>query len=493
MRIVNERPSENLMEIKQQGTKALKELSQRLADEKSILSCDNVNELETKELKALFSCIRTEWLRDQEFYNFIDMGTLGNDSNLSRNLIAYANKEIKRRNNSWIEKNKPVLLIPIAIAIAVVGVTLSSQKQPALVPQVVTNSPNLSTLETNKLTIGVLGDSERYTELKTYLEKTFGDRVQVQFDGSSKTDYQTLKDNIARQQPDIVFTLSPMISIAAKDNGYIWVAKMFADNSPFYQSVLFVKADSPLQSLKDLKPKTIIALGDFNSASSFYMPSYTLYGKKLIVNRGNRGSKIKDLVKSGKVDVGAAAYPDAIDERNSEFRIIDKSRDIPGAGVYLSPKLSIQDRQILKNVLLNAPQSAIASEKANYGTGEEPDYTQFRNITNRVESILTCVDWGQKSITFYCPEKEKGITGKVMSALPSAINSNQAHLEVKISDRKTYAVIIPLLLINQIPGGGSLLNIKNKQIRLIDVQPSKGSDGKLKINIDRVAQIKILE
>lgn len=493
----NTRQIENLIEIRSQGIKAIKELSQRLDDRTSTLNCNGVTELEAKELKALFSCIRTEWLTSQEFSNFIDVDDRKTVSDsLLGGFIDYADKEIKRRNSSWIEKNKPVLFIYTLIAIAVGGVTVltfSLQKQPALVPQVVTNSPNIPTLETNNLTIGVLGDSERYTELKTYLGQTFGDRVQIQFNGSSKTDYQTLKDNIARQQPDIVFTLSPMISIAAKDNGYTWVAKMFADKPPFYQSVLFVKADSPIQSLKDLKPKTIIALGDFNSASSFYMPSYTLYGKKLTVNRGNRGPKIKELVKSGKVDVGAAAYPDAIDERNSEFRIIDKSRDIPGAGVYLSPKLSIQDRQILKNVLLNAPQSAIASEKANYGAGEEPDYTQFRNITNRVESILTCVDWGQKSITFYCPEKEKGITGKVMSALPSAINSNQAHLEVKISDRKTYAVIIPLLLINQIPGGGSLLNIKNKQIRLIDVQPSKGSDGKLKINIDRAAQIKILE
>ena len=406
---------------------------------------------------------------------------------------------LKNLDGSVTEDNsstKNGVFIFIAIAIALVGITsltFLSKKQPTLTPQIASNSPNISNLETNKLTIGVLGDSDRYIELKTYLDKTFGNRVQIQFDGSSKTNYQTLKDNIARQKLDIVFTLSPMISIAAKDNGYTWVAKMFADKPSFYKSVLFVKADSPIQSLKDLQPKTIIALGDFNSASSFYMPSYTLYGKQLIVDRGNRGSKIKDLVKSGKADVGAAAYPDAIDDRNSEFRIIDRSRDIPGAGVYLSPKLSMQDRQILKDVLLNAPQSAIDPKKANYGAGQEPDYTQFREIVNRVESILTCANWEQKSISFYCPEKETGLAGKVMSALPSSVNSNQADLELKISDRQIYTVIIPLPLINQIPGGGSLLNLKNKRIRLVDVQPSKGTDGKLKIKIDRVSQINILE
>jgi ABC-type phosphate/phosphonate transport system substrate-binding protein len=489
MQNLNNQKNKNLIEIRPQGIKALKQLSNSLNNQDFTLDCTGISELTDKELKALFCCIPNGWLKSQEFSNFIDINTMSDT--LSKRFIEYADKENQRKDSSWIKINKPVLLISIAtIAIAVIGVTFLSQKQPALIPPVVTDSPNLSTLETNKLTIGVLGDSKRYTELKTYLEKTFGDRVQIQFDGSNKTDYQTMKDNIARQKLDIVFTLSPMISIAAKDNGYTWAAKMFADKPPFYQSVLFVKADSRIQSLKDLKPKTIIALGDFNSASSFYMPSYTFYGKKLTVDRGNRGHEITKLVKSGKADVGAAAL-EAIDGK-SEFRIIDKSRDIPGSGVYLSPKLSIQDRQILEKVLLNAPQSAIEPKKANYGAGEEPDYTEFRKITNRVESMLTCVNWSRKQIAFYCPEKETGITGKVINAKPSSINSNQAHLDVKISDRQTSVVIIPMQLINQIPGGGSLLNLKDKQIRLIDVQPSKDSDGKLRIKIDRASQMKLL-
>ncbi len=68
---------------------------------------------------------------------------------------------------------------------------------------------------------------------------------------------------------------------------------MFANKPPFYQSVFFVKKGSPIRSLKDLKPTTVIALGDFNSASSFYMPSYTLYGKRLIVDLGHRAAILK--------------------------------------------------------------------------------------------------------------------------------------------------------------------------------------------------------
>jgi ABC-type phosphate/phosphonate transport system substrate-binding protein len=497
MKIANQRQIENLIEIRSQGIKALKELSQRLDDQTSVLNCNGVTELEAKELKALFSCIRKKWLDSQEFSNFIDIDTLESSSNLSRDLIVYADKEVVRRDSSWLKKNKPVVIsIAVATATTIIGLSILAwllQKPPILISQVVTNSPNISTLETNRLTIGILGDQKKFTELKLYLQQKFGDRVQVQIEGNGETSYQMAKDKIASKDWDIVFTTSPMISIAAQDNHYTWAAKMFADKPLFYQSVIFVRADSQIRSIKDIKPQTVIALGDFSSASSFYMPSYTLYGKKLTVDRGHRGKEIVKMVKSGKADVGAVGYPERINDNDLEFRIIDKSRNIPGSGVYLSPKLSSQDRELLKYALLKDLQAVTASKQANYTSGEEPDYSQFKQITNRVQSMLTCVDWSQKQISFYCPEKETGIIGKVISALPSSTDSNQAHLELRISDRKTYPVIIPVPLINQIPGGGSLLNLKNKQIRLIDVQTNKDSNGKLNIKIDRASQIKILE
>jgi ABC-type phosphate/phosphonate transport system substrate-binding protein len=516
---------EILARRRDEGIDSLRQLSTRLNNVilnrgEPILDCTDVAGLEPDEMAALFDQIDRAGWNSKQINNFINRVIIQDtlDRDLDGEIREYLEQDKEKigdnsqvpvpedkepigtrdgtENDTPIKENQEHTWVAPALVcigmLIVSGLIFLTQKTSNLPVSAIPSITTISTLEANKLTIGILGDQKKFAELKSYLQQKFGDRVRIQFDGSSKTDYQTLKDNIARQQPDIVFTLSPMISIAAKDNGYIWAAKMFPNKPPFYQSVLFVKANSPIQNLKDIQPKTIIALGDLNSASSFYMPSYTLYGKQLTVDRGHRGSKIIELVKSGQADVGAAAA-EAIGDSNSEFRIIDKSRNIPGAGVYLSPKLSMQDRQILKKVLLNAPQSAIDPTKANYGAGEEPDYTQFGKITNRVESMLTCVDWSQKQISFYCPEREVGITGKVMSAVPSAINLNQAHLKVKISDRKTYPVIIPVPLINQIPGGGSLLNLKNKQIRLIDVQPSKGSDGKLKIKIDRASQIKILE
>ncbi len=507
MNQVKTKTTERLADVREQGIDALKGLSKRLNNEQSILDCTDVAGLEEEELEALFHYIRVEWCRRMELCNFIETETF--DGNLRGRISEYTENRSSTKPPSNGEKKEyiPVnpaennkknlfLLVSIAGLMTVVGLLLlyqysytSSSNKPVVIVQ--KPSSTIPILETNKLIVGVLGDTERYSNLESYLKHKFGDRVQIKFEGSSKTDYQKAKDKIASNEWDIVFTLSPAISIAAKDNGYTWAAKMFANKPPFYQSVLFVRADSPIRSLEDIKPKTVIALGDFNSASSFYMPSYTLYGKKLTVDRGHRGQEIREMVKLGKADVGAAAYGDIILYNNSGFRIIHKSRDIPGSGVYLSPKLSQQDRETLTGALLQAPPSVKDNKQANYEAGEEPDYSPFRQITNRVESILTCVDWKQKQIAFYCSEKETGITGKVISALPSLTDSNQAHLELRISDNQTYRVLFPLALINQIPGGGSLLNLKNKQVRLIDVKPSKGSDGKLKIKIDRTSQIKV--
>jgi ABC-type phosphate/phosphonate transport system substrate-binding protein len=509
---------EILARRRDEGIDSLQQLSARLNNVilnrgEPILDCNEVYGLELDEMAALFDRIDRSVWNSEQIGDFIDRviipGTLDRDldGTIREYLEQYQEPSQKDKEPTGdgdgtentkrpIDRNKKQIWVALALvcisSLIAVGLISLTKKTSNLPISDTPSIPTVSTLETNKLTIGILGNQEQYTKLKLYLQQKFEGRVQVQFEGNGETSYQMAKDKIASKEWDIVFTTSPMISIAAQDNHYTWAAKMFADKPLFYQSVIFVRADSQIRSIKDIKPKTVIALGDFSSASSFYMPSYTLYGKKLTVDRGHRGKEIRAMVKSGKADVGAVGYPERINDNDLEFRIINKSRNIPGSGVYLSPKLSSQDRELLKYALLKDPQAVTASKQANYGAGEEPDYSQFKQITNRVQSMLTCVDWSQKQISFYCPEKETGIIGKVISALPASTDSNQARLELKISDRQTGRVLLPLALINQIPGGGSLLNFKNKQIKLVDVKPIKKSDGKLEIKIDRASQIKIL-
>jgi hypothetical protein len=128
------------------------------------------------------------------------------------------------------------------------------------------------------------------------------------------------------------------------------------------------------------------------------MPSYDLFGKSLRVTMGHRGEVIQELVKTGKADVGAASYEAVKNDPN--FRVIQRSRNIPGSGVYLSPNLSDNDQKAITQALVNAP--ANIQKKANYGVDEEPDFSYFIQISQRAEEVLKCADFTQNPVNFFC-------------------------------------------------------------------------------------------
>ncbi len=88
--------------------------------------------------------------------------------------------------------------------------------------------------------------------------------------------------------------------------------------------------------------------------------------------------------------------------------------------------------------------------------------------------------------------KKQELLVKVSGGKPSNSDPQQAHFELKTQNGQTYGVIIPVNIINQIPGAGSLLNINNKQVRIINVQPRKSSDSKQEIKIEEPSQIKLM-
>jgi serine/threonine protein kinase len=261
------------------------------------------------------------------------------------------------------------------------------------------------------IVVGILSDSANYQELSNYLSQEFvpanywdylkGKQIKVVVEGSKKLSYSEVKKRLIEKKWDIAFAKSPMISRFAQKQGYSYLAGMFPD-STIYNSGMFVKKNSPIRSIDDIKPSTVVALGDFNSASSFYMPAYDLYGKTFS-RKLARSESPMDMVGKGKADVGAATI-DGIQANKSKFRIIHQSRDIPGSGVYLSPYFSSQHEKI-KQVLLDAPANIRDSSAANYDDVPEPNYTEFDKIAARVDKIVECVDFTRNPINLFCPKK----------------------------------------------------------------------------------------
>lgn len=161
-------------------------------------------------------------------------------------------------------------------------------------------------LQAKPLTIGIAigGPDEDYSALAGYLKNQLGSQVEIDID----TPYEKLSDRIARKDWDIAFTRSPIFSIVAEDNRYTGVAVMFPDQPPYYRAALYVRADSPIQAIAQIKPTTTLALGNPESAPTFHLPIYALYGKSLRLDTGYRPREVVEIVKAGKIDIGAGRY-----------------------------------------------------------------------------------------------------------------------------------------------------------------------------------------
>lgn len=372
--------------------------------------------------------------------------------------------------------------------------SLTEPPKPTPSPTSSTSASPTSQIEATTLTIGILSSPKYYQGLADYFKEQFGNKVQIVIDGDEKLSYEEARKRMINKEWDISFPQSPMLSIAAKNNGYTFAARMFPNSPPYYQATIFTKANSPIKSISDLKPTHTIAMGDFNSASSFYMASYDLYGKTLKVNMGHKSSKIKELVKTGKADVGAAAYIAVKDDKN--LKIIHLSKQIPGGNVYLSPNLSESDRQTITKVLLEAP--ANIRKDANYGAGKEQDYSQLIKISERTEQVLKCANFQQNPVNFYCGGKPiaKSTTSNNTSEILGKINGWSKKGEFEsfklLGDKnKVYEIIIPEKIFNQIPDAPNPIALQGKQIKIINVKPEK-QGGMFELKITQPNQLKVL-
>lgn len=395
-------------------------------------------------------------------------------------------------------KTQSLLILAIAsiVSISVLGIVISTLSKPNVA---VSPAPNVDQqLHSSSITVGILASPDNYSELANYLRSRFGNKVQVTVDGSESISYSEVRDRLISKEWDVAFALSPMLSVAAKENGYTFAARMFADKPSYYQGALFVKADSPIQSLNDLKPKTTISLGDYNSASSFYMPTYDLFGKTLKVSMGHRGQEIREMVKTGKAELGAAAY-DTV-KNDPGLRVIQLSRKIPGSNVYLSPNLPESDRQAIAKVLLDAPENI--KKQANYGAGQEPDYSEFIKISQKAEYVLKCANFQRNPVNFFCsndnsyqpisnPNSTSSIVGRVNGW--SRKNTNIEQLNLSGQDNKVYFITVPCSILNRVPGASNPLALQNKNISVAGVEPRKVGEKAFELKITQPSQLSVLK
>ena len=382
----------------------------------------------------------------------------------------------------------------LAVAIVATG-HLWSNRSCEVSTETQINSTCYKDIARTPLRVGILTSPDQYEKFKSYLEEQLGSKTfSVVIEGDSDISYIEVQNHIAKHEWDVVFAFSPMNGMRAKDNSYVWLARMFPQFPPGYQSALYVRASSPIQSLNDIQTTTKVALGDLNSASSFYMPAYDLYGKSMTVTTGYRSHKIKDLVASGIVDMGVAVYSDIKDE--PRFRVVHISRQIPGSGVYISPKISPIDQDRIRQILMSAPEAI--KKEANYDEGQEPNYEVFRAISLRADEVLGCTNFDRQPVQFFCNNQKKQQSAQLQEEVSGTITSftNQRNGTVRLQFEedggKVCQILIALKTLSSIPNGTSPGMLNHKRVNLVGVNMEASSSHACDLQITEPRQLKVL-
>lgn len=491
------------LQLNRRGHKHWCQAGKQLVNRTGILDCTGADStINLKELKLLFPprSLR-KLIYSTSITDFVDANTFGDNNHLAHQIASHLSS-IGNKNNKNLSPSSLISLRVLVFFALVSPILFFGIKYLQF-----TTSNRVSV---NLLTLGILSSPKEYKGLQEYLEERLvvddywgflkGNKVRIIVDGDKKLKYQDARSRIARKEWDIAFTLSPMNSIAAKDNGYIYIGRMFPKSPAFYQSALYVRANSSIRSIDDFKSTTVIAMGEIGSASSFFMPAYDLYGKALTIKKDNRGRDILAMVKKGEADVGVGAFGTLIKPEDPSLHILQLSRNIPGSGVYLSPSLSEEDQKSIKRALLEAPKNI--RESANYGPGPEPDYTIFRRIVQRVEETLSCSNFNKNPVFLFCSNdqiqtqkvanksKDKpSVVGKINGY--RILSKDSLLLNVSSQNGPVYKVFLTSRLLSQIPYFGSLATLQNKRIKLYDVIPKQLDTGDFHIQLEHINQFEI--
>lgn len=254
-------------------------------------------------------------------------------------------------------------------------------------------------------------EAELERRLKPYrlIDHLRGRRVDVILTNADS--YPRAVAELKRLHWDVALAYSPIVSMATLDYGYRPIGVMFPD-SKGYTGVMFTRKDSPIRSLSDLKPDSTVALGDYYSATKYFVPMSLLKGRRVTLLPDLQVAEIFDLVRDGKADVGVAARSfeegqpsDEFNPTRAEegFRVIGRGLPLPASVVALSPKLDDGDRRVLARLLMDLPAQVRTRDQANYGLGVIPDYGPMQRLVAEVRAFSACLTLDGSVLSIACP------------------------------------------------------------------------------------------
>jgi len=301
-----------------------------------------------------------------------------------------------------------------------------------------------------------------------------GERIDVRLEAARS--YPEAVAHLRARRWDVVLGFSPVVSMEAVQVGYRPIGRMFPQD-PDYRSILFTRQPSPLQRLDDITASTRVALGDFFSATKYYVPMSLLQGRSALITPNLSTREIVEQVRSGHADVGAmAGNPLRFEQRNPGLRILASSTPLPQSILALSPQLSDLDRDRLQRALHSAPASVRGASAANFGPGPAPDYRLLARQVAEGKAFSACLRQQAPALTLRCPASAR--IG-VLEGWIDALRPDGDHVTIQFTgaDRQSLTVKIERALLEQSAVFQVLNDLRGRLLRvlapqhLLDAQP----------------------
>lgn len=318
---------------------------------------------------------------------------------------------------------------------------------------------------------------ERYLALERYLESRLrpsqlwralrGDKIDVRIEGARS--YPEAVAHLKARHWDVLLGFSPVVSMEALDAGYRPIGRMFPQE-PEYRSILFTRKGSPLREIKDIHPETSIALGDFFSATKYYIPMSLLRGRSARITLNLSTAEIAELVRSSKADVGAmAGSPKSFKSLNPSFEILVASPPLPSSLIALSPELPDLDRNRLEQALIAAPDSVRGKSAANYGPGLPPDYRHFARQVAEGKAFSACLRIWEGFFNLRCPSSDRieVVEGWIDDAVPIG---DRIRVNMTTADQRRVSLIADRSLFEQSSVFKTLNELRGRSLRVLTLQ-----------------------
>ena len=286
-----------------------------------------------------------------------------------------------------MKKAVKTLLLMLVLVISAFAFTACGQSKPSE-PTPLNDSvaqPGNTQNDTNSkdiIKISAIGLQDPVTMVKNfaplcdYLSKETGKKVEFVPSGSYEKAVEALKTGTV----DMAH-LGPVTYVQARDGfGAEPIVKALEKGKASYSSITFVRSDSPIKDVKELKGKKF-AFGDKDSMSSNCGPKYLLVANGIketdLAEAKNFTSQdqVVSQVLGKTFDVGAAK--DGVFEKNKEkgLREIGRLSDIPTFAMTVRPGLDVKVKEDLKNALLKLTDVEILKLV-------DKNYTGFMNVSD---------------------------------------------------------------------------------------------------------------